>query len=754
MEKWLILTLFIIAVPFASAQVVVGNIRTDPDVIMVSTTNLTLIWASSDLATSFINCTAPGFSLPMTPVEQDLVTTHSFFMNTSFTADGPFGCTIYTYPSNGTPFATDYFSRVNCEGVRLEAPEPSVATAAYFTRPKGSGPYELNVSVKVRNACVGRAEVALSASPPSGFGMSAQPAVAQGLQTAIIPLTIVVPDSTPEGPYFGSVAFSSQGSFAAESVNITVHWPGPKLSVQLNQIGNVRSGTTITWYADISEALGYRAANGVNCSVWFSDKNQAPQESALGKIEPFGKARCAFSMAFPERKAAIGNYTAWVRVESYGAGGGTFSTNYTIPIPYMAIIPSELDLGRLTFDSGSDDSVATLSVLENGGYTPLEGIKFRLVEGDGGWVSLPDCSYAPPGGRENCTFRVTLNENASIGVKSWSFGVSSDYTKEIIFRAHAEIYFIGIDDAILQLQGMSNFSVVRSYNQAETLRVNGITMLEGLRGGNNSIQEISSVIAVHGGAVSLLSQMEGAQASSDRGDDMGAGRSLLSARMALERISSSFTSAKAGAQLEKAMEDVYVAAGGFWSASSAPLLARLELEAASDESSNYRSSAELYVLLSRIYAQSDQDKSALLASRASVMEQKYEQSVENAGEAKLRANSSLSTARSGTALIGGARIILNPISHEGVAQEYKQALTSYDEAIQQYRNAGQQGELNRLLSEEKSAEAEYTFMETAFSVGSVAASILLIIVIMRSITGMQRYREDEDDVETGGVMVR
>ena len=85
MEKRLtiISILLLFAVPAAFGQVAVGNIHSTPAAIVASTSNITLAWDTSDLATSSINCTAPGFSLSPSTVELEPGTMHAFYMNTS-----------------------------------------------------------------------------------------------------------------------------------------------------------------------------------------------------------------------------------------------------------------------------------------------------------------------------------------------------------------------------------------------------------------------------------------------------------------------------------------------------------------------------------------------------------------------------------------------------------------------------------------------------------------------------------------------
>jgi hypothetical protein len=127
---------------------------------------------------------------------------------------------------------------VNCEGVRLALEFPSLKTAVYFNRPRGSGPYAVNLSVKVRNECIGRANVSVSARPPSGITLKADRFIVFGLDSYNVPVTVSVPDSTAEGNYTGSVAFSASGSSATEMINITVRWPSPSLKIEPKDLGN------------------------------------------------------------------------------------------------------------------------------------------------------------------------------------------------------------------------------------------------------------------------------------------------------------------------------------------------------------------------------------------------------------------------------------------------------------------------------------------------------------------------------------
>ncbi len=757
-RKSLSIALLLLLAFIAYGEVLVGDFRLSPAALLVSSKNFTLTWRTSEPSTSEINCSGPGFELSPTQFEAEPTTSHSFFSNASFAKDGPFGCTIQTFPTNGSLVRSDFMSAVNCEGVRLELDSPSVRTAVYFTRPKGSGPYSVNATVKIRNGCVGRADVSASARPPPGISMKVEKFTLFGLDSYNVPVIITVPDSAGDGSYSGSVAFYAGGSTATETVNVTVHWPGPRLELVAKNLGNLKSGTNASTYVELKEALGYRAAQNVSCTVDFQDKAQPQQKDFLGTIQPFGSGRCKFSVMLPDKDVSIGDYSVYVGVESANAGRHLATVNYTVPAPYMLLAPKELlPLGKVTFEPGKDISYSLLTVIENGGFTPLEDIRFRLIEGEGDWVTLPDCDYAPPGGRANCTFRVMLSENANIGVKEWTIGVSAKNVSEIRLIARADVYFIGIEDALAELEKASNYSVTKKYTQAEMLKTETSGMLESIRGGKTGIQETAIVMSVHGGATSLLAQMEAAHNQFSDGDILEGGRSLLGAQMALERVSSSLRSAKVNdTTLLSRMGAVYSAGADFWGVASVGMLEKIESEADASENQNinYMKAAEYYSLLASLYRQNNTERSAEFSRKEIRMSTAYSDSIEKAGALKGNADRLFGLAREGTMQVGSLRLILNPFKYRETIDDYNRSLSDYEAAAGLFGSAGQQNELNQLLPKIRAVEGEFSFADFAFKAGTVMLSVLLAIGIMRVSVGMQRYREDEDDMETGDVMVR
>ncbi len=236
---------------------------------------------------------------------------------------------------------------------------------------------------------------------------------------------------------------------------------------------------------------------------------------------------------------------------------------------------------------------------------------------------------------------------------------------------------------------------------------------------------------------------------------MAARASSKSARVLLERISSSYRSSKGNeTNLTKEMGIVYEASAEFWTAFSAGMTEKLETEAAASEGSNYRMAAEYYSILEQIYRPNSDSKTEVFKEKASSMEKFYSGSVQRAGEIRRNADRLLLKARAGTFLIAGMRFILNPFSYRDSIENYKLAVADYEASSQLYRNAGQQNELNIVLSTFRATENEYEFAYRAFAIGSAAACLFIAVLIMRVIVGVQRYREDEEDSEVGEVMVR
>ncbi len=754
MEKK-VLTILLLLASTAFSAIVVGDANTYPRIVTVSTEEVTLSWVTSEQALTSINCSAPGLDHFLDQVETDPTTAHSYVISANFSSEGNISCTTITFPLNDTAVTKHFDIPINCEGVRLELLSPSVMTAAYFTRPKGTGPYTLNTSVKIRNACIDRAVPSLTINSPSGMTMKAEADTLYGLNVLSVPVTITVPDSVQDGLHQGSIRFSANGSTVTAIINVTVHWPGPRLETEAHSLGNVVSGTQVSEHIDIVETMGYSTATDVYCEVRFQDQDQKTQTQRVGTIDPFGKKRCSFTLDLPERNVRIGNYSFWVKINSTNAGKQEVRGDYTIPAPYMLLTPKSLDLGQLTFEPGKDSTTAILTITENGKFTPIEGIEFELLEGETGWISLPLCDYVSPGGQTNCTFKVALNSDANIGTRKWVFGISSKYTEQMKLEAKAEIYFIGVEDAITTLESSSDYTIMDKFQQAETLKTNTIVLIEGLKEGNIGISDTATVISMYSGVVSLLSQTESAHKLYSEGNYMGAGRAILGAKMALEKISSSYRSApQNSSKTIRNSAEVYAASAELWSIASGEILEKVESEAVRGEQVSYRRAAEYYSMLSEIYGDTDPDKASGFSVKTESIGYLYSDSIEKAGKIRLNADKFILSAQEGTIGLGGSRFILNPFSYTQTVEDYKKALADYEAAAQLYKTAGQQNELNILLSELSAAEQEYEFADRFFIIGSIALAMVLVLAIFRVTIGLQQYREDEEDNESGDIMVR
>ncbi|MCX6778025.1 MAG: hypothetical protein NT157_04025 [Candidatus Micrarchaeota archaeon] len=725
------------------AELTIGTPRTIPGVVSVATDEISFSWSTNKAAFSSFTCTGAGTAINYPGGEASVL--HNYSTAINFSSEGMVACKFSAVAGNESA-ELEFEFEVRCVGVRLGLSQDKLDAAAYFNRPKGSGPYVIVKQIGVENLCVGAAVTPrTTVSAPAAMRLAVSGGAVQSADYTQYGIDITVPDDTPEGNYTARVGFSANGSSVTLPISIIVKWPGPVLNITMPHFGNVKSGIPTVKGASVKEVMGYRAASNAKCVVRVS--GQEPVETNLGGIAPFGKSACNVSVSPPGTGARPGTYGIQVAVSSDNAGSFGLEDNYTVPIPDAAISPSVLDFGDVTFEGGLTEAKAGLIVSEIGGYTPIEGIKFVVADGESGWLTLPDCVRVEAGSRVECVFVLRLPERAKLGEKKWKLTFSAAYVKNRTVEAVANIYFFGLEAAIDDLRAAGTYPAANRFPEFGDFARASIGFLSGLKGEEMGSAELVGAISVYGGARALLMQIDAANAAAGSGDYERASDELLGARFAREKITVGMS---VGGRKLQSIADAAGLPGALeslWNASLGAIGNETALNAEEVGKTDYSKASAIYKNLADLFGNADYE------ARGQYFGDKANEAIGTAALHVAEGKGDLDSARGETVFVNRYRTVISPFSYDAVKAAYEKAAAHYESASAAYGLAGRANEKEIAGQAAEEIRAEAGQVGTAFFVILGGAVAFVGALIFQVATGMQRYAEDEEEESLGDVLV-
>jgi hypothetical protein len=556
-----------------------------------------------------------------------------------------------------------------------------------------------------------------------------------------------------EGVHLGSLQIQSADAKAENIIPISVRisHPPPTLTGVWDEAdwGTVRAGTVFTRTVEVRETMGYKAAQGVRLLISAFGPVTLTFDSHVGDLSPFASKRVEVTVSIPERGLTPGRYN----IETSFAADTAFAANvtsavYEIAVPEMKLDKTHLDFGKITFEAGKDSATETLILQETGGFTPLEDLSLSLIDGEEGWITIPQKEYVPPGSSVTLPFSVFLPPDASLGEKHWRVAVSSAHGGTQFLDVSVIVYFPGINDALDFLKGEEP---VEGFNASEVLINNTILLLEEARG-ITDVGTISSIMSLYSGGRTFLASLREVYGGGER-DWIEQADIVVRARLALDRMEIGEQNL-ADPDLRALAEEIVTSAEGAWASLSQEVLEGLLEEVEVQRERNHRKTVQYYRRISRIYALTDEEKAAEFGREAAVAQKAYEEAVSTATGLKMEAEREILKAREGTFSLDTTYLVWNPFAYEFVSQRYERSLEKYREAESLFRQAGEEEESDFLSTVIAELEAQRRILTLGFGLYGLLLASLVLWMIGRVVLGIYYFQEDEKFLRLGEITLK
>ncbi len=593
----------------------------------------------------------------------------------------------------------------------------------------------------------------------SGVTVTPEPttsSAAPGLDEKVT-LTFHADSSMAEGEYSGTLEVS--GTEVVErsiSITIEIDYPPPTINATWDPaiLESLKAGSKLSYTLIVSEVLGYASAEDVNVSIYdIGPAENIAYSGSLGDFDPLTSKEIEVNFSIPERNLKPGEYSISPFITSSSTiRANAKELNYLIPVPEMEINGStkrtiKIDFGKITFETGKDTGKVTLIINETGGYTPIETLSVSLVNGEDGWITYSEVDYIPAGKSESYDFDIFLPPDASLGLKSWDFKLSTSYAGSKDIHAVVIVSFPGTDEAIASLK---NTSIVTNSTEERNLIRDTISLLETSKD-KTQLRKIAMVMSVYSGTHTFLKNL-GTVAGS-REESVEAGDAIIRAKAALNKIEIGDQNLK-DAELKRYSSKVVSSAGQIWNSEAENILNSLEEGAENKKDSNYKLTALYYDRISKIYALFDEPQNAMKYSeKQGDIEKLYHNSLLEAGGLTRDADSKLDSARKRTFSPGkDTYIVLNPFSYDFVSGAYNDAVDKYEKAEALYRKAGEESDADLLKDELEEITRQKNNIYRTFIVYGSFLGLIFLWFIARVVWGIQHYSQDEMDGRWGDVI--
>lgn len=593
----------------------------------------------------------------------------------------------------------------------------------------------------------------------SGVTVTPEPttsSAAPGLDEKVT-LTFHADSSMAEGEYSGTLEVS--GTEVVErsiSITIEIDYPPPTINATWDPaiLESLKAGSKLSYTLIVSEVLGYASAEDVNVSIYdIGPAENIAYSGSLGDFDLLTSKEIEVNFSIPERNLKPGEYSISPFITSSSTiRANAKELNYLIPVPEMEINGStrrtiKIDFGKITFETGKDTGKVTLNINETGGYTPIETLSVSLVNGEDGWITYSEIDYIPAGKSESYDFDIFLPPDASLGLKSWDFKLSTPYAGSKDIHAVVIVSFPGTDEAIASLK---NTSIVTNSTEERNLIRDTISLLETSKD-KTQLRKIAMVMSVYSGTHTFLKNL-GTVAGS-REESVEAGDAIIRAKAALNKIEIGDQNLK-DAELKRYSSKVVSSAGQIWNSEAENILNSLEEGAENKKDSNYKLTALYYDRISKIYALFDEPQNAMKYSeKQGDIEKLYHNSLLEAGGLTRDADSKLDSARKRTFSPGkDTYIVLNPFSYDFVSGAYNDAVDKYEKAEALYRKAGEESDADLLKDELEEITRQKDNIYRTFIVYGSFLGLIFLWFIARVVWGIQHYSQDEMDGRWGDVI--
>ncbi len=560
-----------------------------------------------------------------------------------------------------------------------------------------------------------------------------------------VKIYLKVPSGAPQGSYSARLKLSGNYTYDGStyttlsgtySLNVEVAYPPAMLEVlwegKNDDWGYLKAGKLVVKKLWIGETFGYRGVNNLKLRIKATGDVVVEYPEEVGNLEAGKWKSVEVKLRLPERGLVPGKYsvTPEVSASTWFKLKKVEVANYSVAKPAMSVSKEAIDFGKLSFWEGRDSATVGVWVSETSGYTPIEGLRISLAEGERGWVSWSRVEYVPAGGARLVNFTVTLPPYATLGERWWRFRVDTEYAGSAEISARVQVYFPGLEEAQRKLANLS------AGEELKPVLASLSALMEDAKGLSDA-REIALVMGVYSGFYSGVEHLSA-------GRMVAAGRAVQRAYTAASGISDEGLRGRA--------LEVAEALRSAWRERARSGASELEAEL---PEASFLERADIYGRLSALYSLLGDDSRA--SEYAELQEEalaEYRERVRVASELLVGAQRDIEAGERGSMRVGGRLLLVNPFSYDEAVEGYEGGIEKLRKAAGMLREAGEVGEADKA---EFRAEELESSLEGARRLAWVWFGLLglgYVALIGRTCLALLRWVEDSRELREGVLLVQ
>jgi len=386
----------------------------------------------------------------------------------------------------------------------------------------------------------------------------------------------------------------------------------------------------------------------------------------------------------------------------------------------------------------------TIWLGEELGYKNIENVRIVKVSGND-WITVSPSSLAgiPAGKSVTVDFILKPRGEAVPGeIYMWTYEVRSSNANTVKITLKARVILTDLTKKLKDLKfKLSGYNIPHSYANAVDTFINAYTYAEKVGG-----EDYRNTWLIASKMIYVLENVETYLSNPDEKASclVLAGLNLRNIEEDISKISNS--------ELRNDVSSAYTYLKSFFEE-----LARIEAKkyfekGKENEDRNYLISALSYRISSSIYSTIDQKRAEDVHKLAEKMSKKFDEMVSKANDRRVKAMSLIDDARKLMQKIGNDYYLLNPLNYDDVSKMYASAMGLYEDAISDYKVAGELVLKDYASKELKIIEEEWESIKLRFFAYLAFLIIVFVLITYRVVKGTLNYISDVKELRGGNVV--
>ncbi len=603
-------------------------------------------------------------------------------------------------------------------------------------------------------------------SPGSGISMSiySSPTSVSAGSYGTVQVSVGVPSTVSKGTYTGIITVNTL-SAGSGTMKLTLNVE-KQIPAELGSIGSRSTtikfdrpkGTVPSFPGSIDISLSnigdtnlyidsihtYDPGNGIDFTI--SDYPSSISEK--------GSKMITLSITVPS-SAREGTFGGKITITTskptrYGSKYGIKTDNVDISVTIehginMEMTRSSIDFGDTPiYKQNNSDTI----ISETLGYKPINNIRLNKIEGQDKWLGISPkvISSIEAGSSNTIDIGLLFEGDAALYQKyDWTYTISTN-------NAGSKSLKITATNVPPDVKPLLDTLCSQKYSHSSTKEI-AEKMCSSLKYGDDSarkktikLDDLISLIAIANSAVNLLDSYLIAEASINNADYDNAYENILKGVVSA-RIINAYSEKVSNDKIKNDVTLVNQKSNNLMDG----LLEKEKEFYESKKDSKSLQSMTAYERLSEMYGiLGNEQERIYFDSKAKEKFEEYNDRVDSAKNSRLEAeNISKEVDDSYLSKWGGMHILINPFYHNKVSQKHDLIISKYEEAIQNYDNAGENVMASKTKERLNDINSLFNRIYSMFFVFTGVYTILFIGILSRTTKAMMAYVRDTSETRMG-----